>query len=108
MAAAPEEIAPPGGRKWLYVMLIVIIIVVAAGVGAYVLLLAAPSNQAPTAAFTFTVEGVTVSFHASGSAALDGRIIGYDWTFGDGITDTGRSVQHVYAAAGPYNGTPVA
>ncbi|OGS50660.1 MAG: hypothetical protein A3K65_09010 [Euryarchaeota archaeon RBG_16_68_12] len=88
-------------------MLIVIIIVVAAGAGAYVLLLAAPSNQAPTAAFTFTVEGLTVSFDASGSMDPDGRIIGYDWTFGDGITDTGRSVQHVYAAAGPYNVTLV-
>ena len=107
MAVPPGEPEQPAGRKWIYAILVVIIVIVAAGVGAYVLLFAQPSNRPPTAAFTYTVEGLTAAFDASGSTDPDGSVAGYDWTFGDGVTDTGLSVQHTYALAGSYNVTLV-
>jgi PKD repeat protein len=62
----------------------------------------APANQAPTAAFTSTGNGLTASFDGSTSADADGTVASYAWAFGDGTTGTGKTATHAYAAAGTY------
>jgi PKD repeat protein len=62
----------------------------------------APGNQAPTAAFTTSVAGLTVSADASTSTDPDGTIASYAWNFGDSTTGTGATASHAYAAAGTY------
>ncbi|MFT2692119.1 PKD domain-containing protein [Clavibacter zhangzhiyongii] len=62
----------------------------------------AAANQAPTAAFTSTAKDLTASFDGSTSTDADGTVASYAWTFGDGATGTGRTVDHAYAAAGTY------
>ncbi len=61
-----------------------------------------PANQAPTAAFTSTANGLTASFDGSTSADADGTVASYAWAFGDGTTGTGKTATHAYAAAGTY------
>ncbi len=65
-------------------------------------------NQAPVAnpngPYSGTV-GSAVQFDGSGSSDPDGTIVSYDWEFGDGVTGTGISPTHTYAAAGNYNVT---
>ena len=56
----------------------------------------------PTAAFTSTVNFLTVSADASGSSDPNGPISSYAWDFGDGTSGTGVTVQHAYAAPGTY------
>lgn len=43
-----------------------------------------------------------VVFDASGSTDVDGRIVAYEWTFGDGQSGKGERTTHVYAAPGTY------
>ena len=62
----------------------------------------APTNEPPTASFTFTVSGLTANFNASGSGDSDGNITKYEWNFGDSKTGTGATPNHIYAAAGDY------
>ena len=52
----------------------------------------------PTAGFTFSVNGSTVTFNNLSSAA-----IGYLWDFGDGQTSTAISPVHTYAVEGAYS-----
>jgi subtilisin family serine protease len=59
-------------------------------------------NIAPTAMFTFTVDGLSASFNASASWDSDGSIVSYDWSFGDGASGSGVTVTHTYAVAGTY------
>lgn len=58
----------------------------------------------PVANFTFTVNGGSVTFTPTGSAAASGRtILGYDWDFGDGSAiDFGNSPTHVYTSVGTF------
>ncbi|NAZ81400.1 PKD domain-containing protein, partial [Kineococcus sp. R8] len=63
---------------------------------------AAPPNQAPTAAFTSTAANLVAAFDASTSADADGTVASYAWTFGDQTTGTGATPSHTYAAAGTY------
>ncbi|WP_210480612.1 LamG-like jellyroll fold domain-containing protein [Naasia sp. SYSU D00948] len=64
---------------------------------------AAPApNQAPTASFTASVSGSTVTTNGSGSTDADGTIAGYRWDFGDGATATGATASHTYSQAGTY------
>ncbi|MCP3885032.1 MAG: PKD domain-containing protein [Propionibacteriaceae bacterium] len=49
--------------------------------------------------------GDTIYFNASDSSDGDGSITAYSWDFGDGATDTGVTVSHVFAAYGEYNVT---
>jgi PKD repeat protein len=58
---------------------------------------ATPPNQAPTASFTTSASGATVSVDGSGSTDPDGTISSYAWDFGDGSTGTGATTSHVYA-----------
>jgi PKD repeat protein len=59
-------------------------------------------NAAPTAAFTATPAGLTVTFDGAGSADADGRVTAHAWEFGDGSTGTGATASRTYAAAGTY------
>jgi len=60
----------------------------------------------PVARFTFTPEdpevGELVFFDASGSSDYDGMITSYRWSFGDGHTDTGVTVSHIYEEPARY------
>lgn len=60
-------------------------------------------NQAPTAAFTSSVDGLTASLDGSGSADSDGKIASYAWSFGDGSTGTGATVSNAYGGTGRYS-----
>jgi len=75
------------------------------------LVLQAPTapNQPPTASFTVSpspaLVGQTVTFNGTGSVDPDGTIVAYTWSFGDGMTSSGWSTSHAYAAAGTYTAT---
>ncbi len=60
----------------------------------------------PNAAFTVNPSSPRIAepivFDASTSSAGDAAIEIYRWTFGNGETGTGRSIQHRYFAAGTY------
>jgi DNA-binding beta-propeller fold protein YncE len=68
-------------------------------------------NQAPVASFEAAPgsAGSETQFDASGAADPDGRIVRYDWDFGDGtvVPDGGPSPRHVYAQPGTYTVTLV-
>ena len=64
-----------------------------------------PANVAPTAAFTFSVNGLVASLNASTSVDPDGTIATYAWNFGDNTTGTGVTATHSYATAGTYTVT---
>lgn len=55
------------------------------------------SNSTPTAIFTYTQNGDTFTFDASGSSDSDGNITEYSWDFGDGGTGINAIVTHQYS-----------
>jgi len=59
-------------------------------------------NQKPTAQFTLSQDGRTVTVDAGSSTDTDGNILEYLWEFGDGATVTGSRATHTYAEAGRY------
>ncbi len=63
----------------------------------------------PTANFSFTPEqptvGQTVRFDSSSSFDPDGRIVKYEWTFGDGSQAGGKIVEHTFASSGQFQVT---
>ena len=61
-----------------------------------------PTNVAPTAGITSTVDDLAVAFDGTRSRDTDGTVASYAWDFGDGTTGTGATPQHTYAAAGTY------
>ena len=63
------------------------------------------TNQLPNAAFTSTVNGMTVDLDASTSSDPDGSVASSYWDFGDGTTGTGTTVSHTYANEGTYDVT---
>ncbi|MCX6099700.1 MAG: PKD domain-containing protein, partial [Candidatus Bipolaricaulota bacterium] len=79
------------------------------GQGRLVLQAPAAPNQPPTASFTVSpspaLVGQTVTFNGTGSVDPDGAIVAYTWSFGDGMTSSGSSASHAYAAAGTYTAT---
>ena len=62
------------------------------------------TNQPPTADFTSTASGRTVTF-TDRSTDPDGTITARRWDFGDGTTSTATSPSHTYAADGAYTVT---
>lgn len=63
-----------------------------------------PTNDAPTAAFSFDTTDLTATF-TDGSTDSDGSIVAYSWNFGDGGTSTSANPSHTYASAGTYSVT---
>ncbi|MGQ4583687.1 M20/M25/M40 family metallo-hydrolase [Lysobacter sp. F60174L2] len=63
-----------------------------------------PENQAPTAGFSSSVNGLAVSF-TDGSSDSDGNIASRSWDFGDGDSSTQTNPNHTYAADGTYDVT---
>ena len=63
-----------------------------------------PPPAGPTANFTDTVSGLTVSF-VDTSTDTGGTITSRSWTFGDGGTSTAQNPSHTYAASGTYSVT---
>lgn len=62
-----------------------------------------PSNQPPTAAFTYSCTGLSCSFNGSGSSDADGSIVSYAWSFGDGATGSGVTASRTYSTGGTYS-----
>lgn len=46
--------------------------------------------------------GESATFDASASTVASGRIVGWDWEFGDGGSGEGSTVRHAFATAGPH------
>lgn len=76
-----------------------------AQVRAHVAAASGDSNQAPTAAFTATTGGLTVSLDAGASTDADGTLTAYGWEFGDGGRATGPTATHDYGVPGTYQVT---
>lgn len=57
---------------------------------------AAGTNSPPTASFTYTQDGDSFTFDASGSSDSDGSITEYVWDFGDGTTKSGATVNYQF------------
>lgn len=60
-----------------------------------------PANAAPTASFTSSVQGRTVTVDASASADADGTVADYAWDFGDVVLH-GAKVSYTYPEDGDY------
>ena len=65
---------------------------------------AIPDNWPPVADFTYSVNGLTVTF-TDQSYDPDGTVVSWDWNFGDGGTSTLQNPVHTYATDGMYNVT---
>jgi pseudomonalisin/xanthomonalisin len=63
-----------------------------------------PTGSTPTANFTYTVNGLAVSF-SDASSDTGSTITSYSWSFGDGGTSASANPSHTYASAGTYNVT---
>ena len=57
------------------------------------------ANARPYATFTASVHKKTVTFNATRSSDVDGRVVTYTWKFGDKKAGHGASVRHVYKKA---------
>jgi len=63
---------------------------------------ASPELIQPSATFTHNCDDATCTFDARDSFDSDGEIVSYEWSFGDGSTNTGSTTSHTYAASGVY------
>ena len=64
------------------------------------------ANRAPVAVATATPSEVTraspITFDGSGSSDVDGAVVNWSWSFGDGARAHGARVEHTYASYGTY------
>lgn len=60
-----------------------------------------PQPGEPSADFSYSVDGMTVSFTDESEADFD--LVSYQWDFGDGSTSTEQNPVYTYAAEGSYN-----
>jgi len=61
-----------------------------------------PTNQPPTAGFTFSTNLLTATF-TDASSDSDGTVDTYSWTFGDGQVSSAKNPSpHTYAGSGTY------
>ncbi len=64
-------------------------------------------NQPPVAEYIFSpltgIAPLEVLFDAGGSYDPDGRIVQYDWVFGDGGTGLGRQINHIFETKGVFS-----
>jgi hypothetical protein len=60
-----------------------------------------PVNQAPTADFFYSIDGLDVTFTDS-SSDPDGNVVYWSWNFGDGSTSTVQNPIHTYTSGGTY------
>lgn len=63
------------------------------------------TNTAPTADFTFSCTQLACSFDGAGSDDLDGTVVAYAWTFGDGTGGSGIETSRTYGSGGTYDVT---
>ena len=61
-------------------------------------------NEAPSASFTFSADGLTVDFTDTSSDS-DGSVVSWAWSFGDGGTSTEQNPTRSYWGAGTYTVT---
>ncbi len=59
-------------------------------------------NRRPTAAFTVSVDELTVTLDGTGSSDPEGQPLTYSWDLGDGSTAAGATTTHTYAGTGTY------
>jgi PKD domain-containing protein len=59
-------------------------------------------NQAPIAIQRVQCEALSCSYDGRSSFDPDGLVVGYRWSFGDGLVDDASSGVHVYAGPGTY------
>jgi len=62
-------------------------------------------NKPPVAAFTYTINGKTVTFDASGSSGSERKIVELNWDFGDGAKASGVTATHEYGSLGTFPAT---
>lgn len=62
-------------------------------------------NEAPTAAFGHSADGLSVTVDGSDSSDSDGQINAYKWDFGNGQTASGQTASVTYGEAGTYDVT---
>jgi len=62
----------------------------------------APANIPPTASFTYDCNGYACTFDGSPSTDSDGNVVAWHWTFGNGTSADGVTVNHTYASGGSY------
>jgi peroxiredoxin len=71
--------------------------------------IAAVGNQAPVARISAyragSTAGMAVTFNGATSTDPDGKIIRYQWLFGDGTTGSGATITHSYAQMGAFTVT---
>ena len=60
-----------------------------------------PTNEAPTAAFSFSPTDLSVAF-TDASTDSDGSVVSWSWDFGDGNSSSDQNPTHAYGAYGTY------
>ncbi len=63
-----------------------------------------PSSRGPTAKFTWSLAGLSATFHDASSASGSAITTVY-WSFGDGGSNSSPDASHTYASPGSYNVT---
>ncbi|MCG2811857.1 MAG: PKD domain-containing protein [Candidatus Aminicenantes bacterium] len=71
--------------------------------------IAVEENNLPTSNFSISPSSVTINetvyFNGSLSTDSDGRIVNWEWNFGDGNSSRGEKTTHAYTKAGTYSVT---